>query len=225
MSSNCSPVTPPPAAHHEAAEALCQSRSLHRRARGSPRPPPRPVAPSRCAHPVHRARAHRGSPQGSARARAPPARSVADARSTSLGSSAIVALCTRLGEPLLAVGTPFASVRDGTRPGGHRGVKTPIATRGTRCGAPRRERCRSQTRPRPDGRRPQQSRQPVLGRDLRRRQSRGEAARRTGLHPGPATNSDPAGQTADVRALVARRHDCYAVAPITATNLVPRCAA
>jgi ABC-type sugar transport system substrate-binding protein len=36
----------------------------------------------------------------------------------------------------------------------------------------------------------------------------------------PATNSDPAGQAADVRALVARRNDCYAVAPISATNLV-----
>jgi ABC-type sugar transport system substrate-binding protein len=36
----------------------------------------------------------------------------------------------------------------------------------------------------------------------------------------PATNSDPAGQAADVRALVARRNDCYAVAPTTPTNLV-----
>ncbi|HEV7564773.1 MAG TPA: substrate-binding domain-containing protein [Microbacteriaceae bacterium] len=36
----------------------------------------------------------------------------------------------------------------------------------------------------------------------------------------PATNSDPAGQAAEVRALVARKNDCYAVAPVTATNLV-----
>jgi ribose transport system substrate-binding protein len=36
-----------------------------------------------------------------------------------------------------------------------------------------------------------------------------------------ASNTDLAGQAAQVRALVAARNDCYALAPITATNLVP----
>jgi ribose transport system substrate-binding protein len=35
------------------------------------------------------------------------------------------------------------------------------------------------------------------------------------------TSLDAAGQVAQVRALVARRHDCYVVNPITATNLLP----
>jgi len=38
---------------------------------------------------------------------------------------------------------------------------------------------------------------------------------------GVASNADLAGQAAQVRALVAARKDCYAVAPITATNLLP----
>jgi ribose transport system substrate-binding protein len=36
----------------------------------------------------------------------------------------------------------------------------------------------------------------------------------------PTTNSDLGGQAAQVRALVAARNDCYAIAPLTGTNLV-----